>query len=118
MAANEPKVSEPLQSRQNTEAQAGDDEDSNGRSNLDACSNFDEEGFGWDNLDDEIDSSLAAMEEAVATPLFEGSQQSRMGATYLLPNLSKLHILVEKTLRNTETYTEKGPNLGFWKWCS
>ena len=54
-------------------------------------SSSNDEELDWGDSDDETESSIRALEEAAATPLFEGSELSSMGTTYLLLNFGKLH---------------------------
>ena len=57
----------------------------------DGSSSNDEELDWGDSDDDKTESYIRALEEAAATPLFEGSELSSMGTTYLLLNSGKLH---------------------------
>ena len=51
----------------------------------------DDEELSWGENNTDNDAAVAALEEAVATPLYHGSEHSSMGATYLLLSSSKLH---------------------------
>ena len=79
--------------------------------------NFDDCEFGemeWEEADNEHDAALQDLEEAVATPLYAGSELSSMGATYMILNQAKLHgwsnVLVDEHLRLLSTVWLPKPN--------
>ena len=51
----------------------------------------DESDLEWGDSESDTEAAVSALEEAAATPLYEGSDLSSMGTTYLLLNSGKLH---------------------------
>ena len=61
----------------------------------------------WEEVDNEHDAALQDLEEAATTPLYDGSELSSMGATYMILNQAKLHgwsnVSVDEHLRLLKT---------------
>ena len=77
-------------------------------------SQSDIEDLQWGDCEDEFDEAIASLEEAAATPLFEGADVSSMAATYIMLNSAKLHgctdVYIDEMFRNFSQSLLPKPN--------
>ena len=68
----------------------------------------------WEDPAEEVDVAMAALEEAVTTPLFEGSNHSSKGTTYVLLSGGKLNgcsdTYLDELFRTLSTAIRPQPN--------
>ena len=80
----------------------------------DEGSSSEDSGFDWGDPAEEADAAVTALEEAALTPLFEGSNHSSMGTTYILLSGAKLHgctdIYIDELFRIFSTSILPQPN--------